>query len=238
MSTMKLAAAALALAACRDGNYLSYEWNDRRVLCSEAVDDLTQPSQDILVEDEVRFAADERRVALFHAHKPGISISRAMIDRVLTLADRYGLEYITYSELEPGPRRAGIAFAFDDNSVDLWLGVRDLLEAHHARVTFFITRYASLTDEDHAGIATLAGDGHDIEPHSVSHLHAKAYVRDHGVDGYLNDEVLPSIDVLVAAGFPRGTTYAYPFGEHTSELDDAILQHIAKVRVSPGSCPY
>jgi hypothetical protein len=229
---------AIALAACRDGNYLSYQWDDRRVLCSESVDDLTQGSQALLVEDEIRFAADQKRVALFHAHKPGVTISRKMIDEVLTLADRAGLEYITYRELEPGPRRAGIAFAFDDNAVEEWLDARDLLNAHHARVTFFITRYAQLSDAQHAGIAELAAEGHDVQPHTVNHLHARAYENAHGVDGYLQDEVLPSIDVLEAAGFPRGTTFAYPFGEHTPELDTAVLQHIERIRVSPGSCPY
>jgi hypothetical protein len=243
MSALKpdtLAALAIALAAsgCRDGSYLSYEWDDRRVLCSAAVDDLTQGSQSLLVEDEVRFAADQKRVALFHAHKPGVTISRQMIDEVLTLADRAGLEYITYRELVPGPRRAGIALAFDDNAVEEWLGARDLLDAHHARVTFFITRYAELSDAEHEGIAELAAEGHDIQPHTVHHLHARTYEKEHGVDGYLQDEVLPSIDVLEAAGFPRGTTFAYPFGEHTRELDAAILQHIDKIRVSPGSCPY
>jgi hypothetical protein len=240
MPALRSAALALALAlgACHDGNYLSYQWDDRRVLCSEAVDDLTAPSQALLVEDEIQFAADQRRVALFHAHKPGVTVTRSMIERILTLADRAGLEYITYDELKPGPRRAGIALAFDDSAVDLWLSTRDLFEAHHARVTFFVTRWYLMPDDFHAGLAELAAEGHDIEPHSVNHLRATDYEREHGVDGYLQDEVLPSIDVLVAAGFHRGTTYAYPFGLHTHELDTAILQYVDKVRVSPASCPY
>ena len=225
------------LAACKDGSYLTYGWDDRRVLCSDSIDDLSSGSQLPLVDDQMRLAADEGRVALFHAHKPGITVSRDMIEQVLDLADHYGLEYVTYDQLVPGPRRPAFALAFDDNSVDLWLSIRDLLAAHHARVTFFVSRYAFLTDEQRAGLATLAADGNDLEPHSVRHLHPLAYVRDHGVDGYLDDEVLPSVAAMAAAGYST-TTFAYPFGQRTDALDDAVLGHVAKVRVSPGSCPW
>jgi hypothetical protein len=48
----------------------------------------------------------------------------------------------------------------------------------------------------------------------------------------------PSIDGLVAAGYPPPSAYAYPFGETTDELNAAILKIVPRVRVSPGSCPY
>ena len=241
MPALKIAALALALvpalAACHDGSYLSYEWDDRRVLCSESIDDLSAGDESLLVEDQLEYAADQQRVALFHAHKPGVTVSRAMLEKVLDLADRRGLAYLTYRDLVPGPRRAGIAIAFDDHAVDLWLGIRDLLAAHHAHVTFFVSRYTLLTDEERAGLATLWADGNDLEPHSVLHLHPLAYAAEHGVDGYLNDEVLPSIDAMAQAGYPP-TAFAYPFGQRDAALDAAILQHVRKVRASPGSCPW
>ena len=43
--------------------------------------------------------------------------------------------------------------------------------------------------------------------------------------------------VLDAAGYAP-TAYAYPFGEHTGEMDSAVLSHVGKARVSPGSCPW
>jgi hypothetical protein len=232
------AAAVLALVAgCHDSAYLAYTWDDRRVLCSDSVDNLTQDAPWALVEDELQMAHDAKRVALFHAHKPGVTISVAAIERVLDLADRAHLEYVTYRELEPGPARAGLALAFDDNAVEEWLTIRDLLAAHDARVTFFVSRYTLLTDDERAGLDVLAGDGHDLEPHSVLHLHAPTYVHDHGVDGYLADEALPSIQVLAAAGYTP-TTYAYPFGQHLAATDDALLATVGKLRVSPGECPW
>ena len=50
--------------------------------------------------------------------------------------------------------------------------------------------------------------------------------------------MIPSIDGLVEAGYPRANTFAYPFGEHTNELDEAIFPIVPRVRVGPGECPY
>jgi hypothetical protein len=227
----------VVLAACRDDSYVSYEWNDRRVMCSFAVDDLSPSTSRLLLEDEIQYAADQQRVVLVHAHIPDVTISRAQIEHVLTLADQAGLEYLGYDDLVPGPRRAGIAFAFDDDAVDAWLTIRDQLTAHHARVTFFVTRFEELTDEQRFGLDRLAADGHDIDAHSVNHIHAPDYIRDHGVEAYVNDEVLPSLDVLTARGF-HPTSYAYPWGQYTDAANELILQHVARIRLTLGTCPY
>jgi hypothetical protein len=231
------AAALVVAGACHESDYLSYSWDDRRVLCSDAFDDFEGNAPWALIEDELGYARDGQRVALFHAHKPGVTISIAGIERILALADKNHLDYLTYRELEPGPARAGIALGFDDNAVEEWLGIRDLLAAHHARVTFFVSRYTIITDDERAGLDVLAADGHDLEPHSVTHPHGLAYVKANGVDAYMADEALPSMQVLGAAGYAP-TTYAYPFGEHTDAMDAAVLSHVGKVRVSPGSCPW
>lgn len=235
--TLLALATVSALAGCHDGSYMSYEWDDRRVLCSESIDDLTQGSQLLLVEDQIRYAVDQRRVVLVHAHKPGLTVSRGMLEHVLELADEHGLEYVTYDQLVPGPRRAAIALAFDDDAVDRWLSIRDLLLAHHARVTFFVTRFPLLDAEQRAGLATLAADGDDLEPHSLRHVRPLGYAQEHGSDGYLEDEVMPSIDLMAAAGYST-TTFAYPYGERSEALDDAILPHVSKVRADPGHCPW
>ena len=185
----------------------------------------------------MQLAANQHWVALFHAHVPGASISRDAIERVFGLADRYHLTYLGYDELDAGPPRGGVAFAFDDNATDAWLSVRDIIAEHHARVTFFVTRWATMTEQDHANVHLLFKDGHDIEPHSVTHIHADQYVADHGLQAYVDDEVLPSITALNAEGFPS-TTYAYPFGIHSTAMDDAILPYVKRLRVSPGGCPY
>ena len=105
-------------------------------------------------------------------------------------------------------------------------------------MTFFVTRYTEMSPLEHAELAMLAADGHDLEPHTVHHIHGPAYVAANGIDAYLTDEVLPSFQVLIDAGYPAPTTMAYPWGERTDEIDKAVLQHVAKVRTTPGPCPW
>ena len=239
---MRWPVVAIALAACGDNgharDYLSYTWDERRVLCSDAVDDLSNPVNWKLVERQIAQAQTEGWVVMFHAHTPGVTVTRDALARVLQLADDHGLDYVTFDELvATGERRPGLALAFDDNAPDQWMTVRDLLSAHHARVTFFVSRWATMTAPEHDELAVLAGDGHALEPHTVHHLHAKDYVAQHGLDAYIADEVLPSIQVLTDAGY-QPASFAYPFGEHDPEIDAAVLEHIDRVRTTPGECPY
>jgi len=218
---------------------MTYPWDDRRVLCSQPVDDITHLAPWDLVEDEMQVAEHTHSVALLHAHTPGETISTAAIERVLTMADEHHLAFLTFRELAYGETpSAGLALAFDDNGIDAWFSVRDQLAAHGAHVTFFVTRWYSRSDAERAELWTLFGDGHDVEPHTVNHLHAPQYVRDHGLDAYIADEVIPSIDGLIQAGYPPANTFAYPFGEHTEELDLAIFPIVPRVRVGPATCPY
>jgi peptidoglycan/xylan/chitin deacetylase (PgdA/CDA1 family) len=229
----------MALAGCHDEHWLTYPWDDRGVLCSQPVDDLTLSVPWDLVEDQMAVAEHTGAVLLLHAHTPGTTVSTATIERVLRMAEDHHLAFLTFRELDPAaPPRAGLAFAFDDNAIDAWFDVRELLAAHDAHVTFFVTRWSTRSDGERAELWQLAGAGHDVEPHSVEHLNAPDYVRDHGLAAYLADEFQPSIDGLEAAGYPPPTAYAYPFGRDTAELDKAILKIVPHVRISPGVCPY
>jgi peptidoglycan/xylan/chitin deacetylase (PgdA/CDA1 family) len=217
-----------------------YPWDDgRRVLCSDPIDDLAKPPYDgRIVEDVFRIAAAHGAVATLHAHVPGMTISIAWLDEVLGRAEANGLAFVTYAELGTGPPRAGFALALDDASIDAWYDIRDLLARHGARVTFFVTEWTTVwTDPGKARLRELAALGHDVEPHSVNHVHARDYVRDHGIDAYIADEVVPSIEDMRRAGYPP-MAYAFPYGETAPEITEAVLQQIGRVRVGPGSCPY
>lgn len=215
-----------------------FAWDSRTVLCSAPIDDLTGVTRDWAA-DEKRFqeAKDHDWVTMVHAHIPGKTVSVDAVERVLGWADQYNLEYVTFDELDPGRQpHAGLAFAFDDDAVDAWYSLRPNFLAHHARLTFFVTRWAELTAQEKTELQQLVADGHKLEPHSVHHYNALDYARANGIDAYVTDEVLPSIAVMEAAGFPA-TSYAYPFGAHDEAIDEAVLQHIARVRTTPGECP-
>lgn len=237
---MRLAGAvvAAACASCTGGTpNFEYPWDHRGVLCSAGLDDYDHEPPWDRIADGLDAAAVNGWVAIAHTHAPGKNVSIATLERVLDMAEERALPFVTFRELETSEPHAGFALAFDDNAVASWLSVRDLLAARGAHVTFFVSRWTLLSDEDRDDVRLLASDGHDLQPHSINHLHATEYVAEHGLDAYMNDEVLPSFEALDAEGYPP-TTFAYPFGDHDDAIDEAILAHVAHVRTTLGTCPY
>jgi peptidoglycan/xylan/chitin deacetylase (PgdA/CDA1 family) len=175
-------------------------------------------------------AAERGEVVELYAHRPGLTVPLATIEHVLAAARDRNLAFVTYADFAAGAGTGpGLALSFDDSGVSYWMSAQPLFERYGARVTFFVSRYAAMSDEDHALVRRLADAGHDIAAHSVRHLRAPSYVEDHGLRAYLDDEVLPSIDVLRDAGYPV-TSYAYPFGARTGELDRAISTYVPVLR--------
>jgi hypothetical protein len=229
---------AIALAGCHDEDWLQYSWDDRRIVCSHTLDDITQDAPWGRIRDQLETARRRGSAALLHAHIPHVTISPARLLAVLDLADRLGLAYVTYGDFTPGaPPRPGLALAFDDHAIGAWFEQRELFLERGVRVTFFVSAYFQATDEERAMLAQLAADGHSIQAHSVRHLDPRRYVAAHGLQAYLADEALPSIELLREAGYAP-TAYAYPFGLNSDALDEAMLQHVERVRVGPRPCPY
>ena len=217
---------------------LEYLWDARQVLCSKPLDDLDKPIDWGRVEEQFVQAEQNQWVALVHGHKPNITISVDAITRALDLADEHHLAYLTFDQLSAGPPRAGVAFSIDDDDVDGWINIlQPILAAHHAKVTFFVTRWPQLNQTQLGQLATLVADGNTLEAHSIDHVDAVEYTTANGLDAYLNNEVLPSIQIMVAAGY-HPTSFAFPFGSTTPEISAAILQHVARVRTTPGPCPW
>jgi peptidoglycan/xylan/chitin deacetylase (PgdA/CDA1 family) len=220
-------------------DYLGYAWDDRRVLCSTDIDNLDHIVDPEFYRSQIEAAATGRWAAIMHTHRPTVTVSLAWLEQILTWADDNGLEYVTFRDLVPAAEpRAALALAFDDNTPDEWMLARDTLAHHGARVTFFVSQWQDITPQGHEEIALLYRDGHDIEAHSVNHINAADYVKAHGIAAYMSDEVLPSMQVLVDAGFPEPVAYAYPSGIHTPAIDEAVLDSVDKVRTTPGECPW
>lgn len=216
-----------------------------RVLCSLGVD-----GEDIALdklERGMQRAQRRGQTLLLHAHRPGTgpdaTIDPARIDAILMAADRVGLSTVTFPELPAGP---GLMLSFDDASVDDWFALRDIFDARAARATFFVSNFGELTPEQRAKLRVLAEEGHAIEAHGMGHRDAATYADGHGVARYLADEIDPLLDAMAADGFAP-TTFAYPYGRRTKELDDALLQRFRLVRsltyldksvLATAPCPY
>ena len=206
-----------------------YNGDDRRVHCAANLDDRSRNTEDS-IDTALDRARDKGQIVELYNHEPGVTVPLDKLEHVLAGARDRGLPYVTYRDLaQGGVSGAGIALSFDDAFTDAWTDIRPMLMQYGVRATFFVSRYDFMADYQHDQLHQLAADGHDIAAHSVRHLNAPDYVETHGLAAYIDDEALPSIEVLQNAGFDV-TSYAYPFGARTGELDDALLEHVSIVR--------
>ena len=210
------------------------------VMCGNTIDDKASASIDAIGGALDRAQIDGTTVQLY-AHKPGDlpgdTIEPSTIETVLAGVVERGMAYATYADLTRGEVPGSLALSFDDHDIAGWTALRPLFAHYHARVTFFVSAFLALTETERAQLHELAADGHDIEFHSTNHFHAPAYATDHGTDGYIADEIAPGLAAMRADGFAP-TIFAYPFGERTAELDDALRPHFAHVRAIHATCPY
>jgi hypothetical protein len=230
---LALALVLAAAAACRadpdelDGIF--YDGDGRLVHCAVNLDASAGVSLESLDRALDRAAARGEVVELY-AHRPGATVRFETLEHVLAGAAARGLAFIRYADFAAGGGGGpGLALSFDDAGITEWTAARPLLQQHDARVTFFVTRYHLFTDEDRARLRDLASDGHEIAAHGVAHLRAPVYVEEHGLAAYLADEALPSLDALRDDGYDV-TSFAYPYGARTAELDRALAAHVAVLR--------
>jgi hypothetical protein len=201
----------------------------RRVLCAAGLDDSAGNEMDS-VRGGLERAAERGEILSLYAHRPGGTVPVDKIEAVLDAAVELDLSYVTYADLAAGASpRAGLSLSFDDAHVDDWFDMREMLASHGARVTFFLTRFDRLSGERRDKLHQLAADGHSIEAHGLRHQNAPEYVEERGLDAYMEEEALPSIQLLRDDGFDP-VAFAYPFGSRTGELDDALLEHVQLVR--------
>ena len=228
-----LACAALLLGGCREEldsiDTIFYNGDGRKVHCAVGLDDAAGNT----VED-VRAALDRAQergeTVELYGHKPGITISIDKLEAIVKEIDARGMPFVLYSDFAKGEGTGpGVALSLDDNAIEAWDGIRPMLRQYGAHLTFFVSRYARLSDAERATLHDFLADGHELQAHGVNHLREPPYVEEHGLKALLDDEVLPSIDVMRADGYPI-EAFAYPFGSRTSEIDDAVLEHVAVVR--------
>jgi peptidoglycan/xylan/chitin deacetylase (PgdA/CDA1 family) len=107
--------------------------------------------------------------------------------------------------------------------------LRDFLKEHKAKLTYYIEAYPQLYESDKQLLRDFESDGHEIAHHSLTHVHADDYAAKHGVDAYINDEIIPVTLAMKQDGFSP-QTFAYPHGDNTAALDKALLKHFKNIR--------
>lgn len=208
---------------------------DHFVLCANSIDDRYDIGVDEIAEALSRAKRDGTTLHLY-THIPGETVQVATLEGVLAAAAEQGIELVTYEELSLHAVPGSLALSFDDHALASWSALRPVLDRYHAQVTFFVSLFLELGDDDRAQLRQLADDGHDIEYHSTNHLNAVDYAAAHGVAGYVADEIVPALDAMRAEGYAT-TVFAYPFGARNAELDDALTPYFRVVRATRGGCP-
>jgi hypothetical protein len=205
-----------------------------QLLCSESVDDAgTDPSY-LRLARQIHAARADHHVMAVHGHVPGEVLQVSTIRFLFDLAAREDLPVIRYDEIATATK-GGLAFAIDDNAIDDWYALRPLFAEYGAHITFFVSRWDQQPQAQIDELLQLAADGHELEPHTVNHVHTLDYIRDHGLDAWLADEVDPSIDVMRQHGLSPAF-FAYPFGERDDATDSALLERVGAIRASGHYC--
>jgi hypothetical protein len=197
-----------------------------RVLCGLGVDGTHIALEQL--EAGMARARERDEVLNLFAHRPGVTIAVERVAAILDAAIRAELALVTFPELTHA-QPAGLALGFDDAWVSEWFALRELFATRRARVTFFVSNFHELDPPQIEMLHALARDGHAIEAHGMGHRNAPDYVDRHGLAAYLAVEIDPLLGAMRAHGFSP-TTFAYPYGDRTTELDAALLERFTLLR--------
>lgn len=236
---------ALIIGGCTTSSELDHIYSrgaDHAILCGLSVDNKLPHSSDGIAHSLDRAQA-ERRVIHLYSHRPAGTVDEATIEEIVGGAADRNMKFVTYRELadewlEPGSETLqGLALSFDDYDIDGWYSLREVFQLYDARVTFFVSSFHVITPEQVVKLQQLEDDGHAVEYHSTNHENAEEFSNELGVDRYIDEDILPGLQRMRAAGFDP-QVFAYPFGARSPETDVGLLNHFVMLRAIDATCPY
>lgn len=127
--------------------------------------------------------------------------------------------------------QASLCLSFDDYSVDEWFTLRELFLKYDARVTFFVTKFDTLTAAQVQKLRILQQDGHEIAFHGARHFLSEHYIKKYSMDQYLQEEIVKGLKVMADSGF-RTTSFAYPYSAKYWFTDKELLNYFYVLRSS------
>lgn len=137
-------------------------------------------------------------------------------------------------------QQGGIALTFDDNLIDNWYKFIPFFDSTGIKATFYICKYHLITPDQKNKLLILKNHGHEIAYHTTNHINMVEYIAryNHTIDELLHNEIEEDLKKMKSDGF-YPTTFAYPYGAHTGEIDQALLKlYFKSVRALNGSTDY
>lgn len=126
-------------------------------------------------------------------------------------------------------RKFGLVLTVDDGYVGQWYEYLDDLEAYNANLTFYISNYQQLSENEKSKLESISEKGHAIEFHGTHHISVDDYLEDHSVEDYLNEEILEGLVAMKNDGYMINH-FAYPCGISNDTIDSLLLGHFLSVR--------
>ncbi|WP_264206024.1 polysaccharide deacetylase family protein [Flavobacterium shii] len=130
---------------------------------------------------------------------------------------------------EPKPYKAGVILSFDDAYVDEWFDADKDLKKYSWKATFCVCRIDSIGAPQIDKLLQLQKEGHEIAGHGYHHYNAVKFVKKYGIDEYMKQEIDPMIASMKKLPF-KVTSFAYPYGERSDELDKALSSKYKIIR--------
>jgi len=124
----------------------------------------------------------------------------------------------------------GFALTFDDNEIESWYSISDLLSEFDARATFFISGFQELSEFQINLLHQLEAGGHEIALHGVNHVELNPYLADGGsINSYFAEEIEPELNAMRNEGF-NPISFAYPAGSRNKSADKYLSSHFKILR--------
>lgn len=131
--------------------------------------------------------------------------------------------------------KGGVCFTFDDRNFDNWIKTLPLFDKYNVRATFFIC--GNLNNQQLDKIRKLKSHGHAIGCHSIKHLRATEYTKEHGIDKYMEDEIYPLVEIFKKENIAV-SSFAYPCSSRNKTTDEHLLKIFRHLRtggfIKPG----
>jgi peptidoglycan/xylan/chitin deacetylase (PgdA/CDA1 family) len=130
---------------------------------------------------------------------------------------------------EPKAYKAGVILSFDDAYVDEWAEADAALKKYGWKATFNVCRIDSIGEPEIKTLLRMQKEGHEIAGHGYHHYNAVKFVKQYGIDAYMKQEIDPMIVSMKKKSF-KVTSFAYPYGERSEELDKALSAKFKIIR--------
>jgi len=125
--------------------------------------------------------------------------------------------------------QAGVVITFDDAYVNEWFEADQILKKYNWKATFNVCRIDSIGEPQQMKLHQLQNENHEIAGHGYHHYNAIKYVAKNGINQYLKKEIDPMMISMKKKGF-HVTSFAYPYGERSNELDKALEKKFTIIR--------